>query len=89
MPMRPRSGRQRVVRQRKSCCQVLGAGLLEAEDLAALRVDAGHDVLDGAVLAGGVHRLKNQQQRVAVWSVEQSLLRDSVSHVRASRSSSW
>ena len=46
--------------------QFLGAGLFEAEHLAALRIYAGHDVLDGAVLAGGVHRLENQQQRMAV-----------------------
>ena len=49
------------------------AWMLEAEDLTALRVDAGHDVLDHAVLARGVHRLKNQQQRVAVVRVEQVL----------------
>ena len=36
MPMRPRSGRSRVVRHRKSCCSSVGAGMLEAEDLAAL-----------------------------------------------------
>ena len=47
--------------------------MLEAEDLTALRVDAGHHVLDHAVLAGGIHRLKNQQQRVAVVRVEQVL----------------
>jgi hypothetical protein len=44
--MRPRSGSRSVVRHRKS---------------AALRVDAGHHVLDGAVLARGIHRLKDQQ----------------------------
>ena len=37
-------------------------GLLEAGDLHALRVEAAHDMLDGPVLAGGVHGLKNQQQ---------------------------
>jgi hypothetical protein len=47
--------------------------MLEAEDLAALRIDAGHDVLDRAVLARRVHRLKNQQQRVAVVGVKQPL----------------
>ena len=53
--------------------QFLGAGMLEAEHLAALRIDAGHDVLDRAVLARRVHRLKNQQQRIAVVRVEQIL----------------
>ena len=47
--------------------------MLEAEDLATLRVDAGHDVLDGAVLAGGVHGLEDHQQRVAVLGVEPGL----------------
>jgi len=40
--------------------EFLGGGRLEGEDLAALRVDAGHDVFDGAVLASGVHRLEDQ-----------------------------
>jgi hypothetical protein len=33
----------------------------ETDNLAALRIDAGHDVPDGPVLAGSVHRLKNQE----------------------------
>ncbi len=53
--------------------EIGGAWMLEAEDLAALRVDAGHDVLDHAVLAGRVHRLKDQQQGVPVVRVEQIL----------------
>ena len=54
--------------------EFLGAGMFEAEDLAALRIDAGHDVLDGTVLAGGVHCLKNQKQRILVVGVKQALL---------------
>ena len=54
--------------------QLLGAGMFEAEDLAALRIDARHHVLDGAVFAGRVHGLKNQQQRVAIVGVQQILL---------------
>jgi len=46
--------------------QLLGAGLFETENLAALRIDPGHDVPDGTVLAGSVHPLKDQQQRIAV-----------------------
>ena len=72
--MRPRSGRPAGGAPEKIVLQILGAGLFEAENLAALRIDAGHDVLDGAVLAGGVHRLKNQQQRITVVGVEQALL---------------
>ena len=49
--------------------QLLGARLFETENLAALRIDPGHDVPDGAVLAGSVHPLKNQQQRIAVGRV--------------------
>ena len=75
MPIRPRSGRQRVVRHRKSCSSSVGARMFEAEHLAALRIDAGHHVPDGAVLAGGVHRLKNQQHRIAVGRVVQTLQR--------------
>ena len=50
--------------------ELLGRGLLEAEDLAALRVDARHHVLDRAVLAGGVHRLEDQQDRPGIRGVE-------------------
>ena len=53
--------------------ELLGRRLLEAEDLAALRVHAGHDVLDRPVLAGRVHRLEDDQHRVAVVGVEQVL----------------
>ena len=52
----------------KIMLQLFGAGLFEAEDLAALRIDAGHDVPDGAVFAGAVHALEDQQQRIAGWT---------------------
>ena len=61
MPILPRSGKSRVVRHRKSCCSSAALGMLEAEYLAALRVDARHDMLDGTVLAGRIHGLKYQQ----------------------------
>ena len=38
----------------------------EARDPHALRVDAAHDVADRAVLAGGVHRLEDDEQPVGV-----------------------
>ena len=50
--------------------ELLGRRRLEAEDLGGLRIEAAHDVLDRAVLAGGVHRLEDQQQRPAVLRVE-------------------
>src|SRR5216684_585291 len=39
-------------------------------DLAALRIDAIEDAFDGAVLAGCIHALKDQQQRPAILRVE-------------------
>ena len=53
--------------------ELFGGGLFEAEDLAALGVDAGHDVLDGAVFAGGVHGLEEDQDGVGVCGVEELL----------------
>src|SRR5208283_4644485 len=47
--------------------------MLEAEDLATLRVHSGHHVLDRPILSRGVHRLKDQQDRVAVGCIEQLL----------------
>ena len=70
MPMRPRSGSAMAVRHRKSWSSSSRARRLEGVDLAALRVDARHDVLDRAVLAGGVHRLEHRQHRPAVLGVE-------------------
>ena len=45
----------------KIMLQLLGARLFETENFAALRIDSGHDVPNDAVLASGVHSLKNQQ----------------------------
>src|SRR5579859_7386805 len=42
----------------KVMLQFVGARMLVAEYLAALRIDPGHDVLDDAVFARGVHGLK-------------------------------
>ncbi len=50
------------------------AGMFEAEHLAALRVDPGHHVLDGAVFSRRVHRLKDQQDGIAIGRVEKLLL---------------
>ena len=81
MPIRPRSGRSRVVRQRKSCCSSVALGMLEAEDLAALRIDAGHHVPDGAVFSGRIHRLKDQQDGMAVGCVVKLLQRAQLRNV--------
>ena len=50
--------------------ELLGRGSLKGIDLAALWVDAGHDVFDNAVLAGGVHGLEDEEQRPFVVGVE-------------------
>ena len=87
MPMRPRSGRSRVRAPQEVVLQFLGARVLEAEDLAALRIDAGHDVPDRAVLAGRVHRLEDQQHGMAVRCVQALLqLADSRSTCSAEQS---
>jgi hypothetical protein len=46
---------------------------LNAKTCVPLRIETAHHVLDGAVFPGRVHRLKNQQDRPAVLSVEQLL----------------
>jgi hypothetical protein len=48
-------------------------GHLERGDIAALGVDAGEDVADGAVLAGGVHALENDEQGLLLAGVEDLL----------------
>ena len=55
--------------------ELLGARRLEGMHLAALRIDAGHHVLDRAVLAGRVHRLEHGEHRPAVLRVELLLQR--------------
>ena len=41
--------------------ELLGRGLLERVDLAALRIEAGGHVLDRPVLSRGIHRLEHEQ----------------------------
>ena len=55
--------------------ELIGARLFEAENLAALRIDPGHDVPNGAVLAARVHPLKNQKQRIAIGRIVKVLQR--------------
>ena len=51
---------------KKIMFKLLGAWLLEAEDLAAFRIDPGHDVTYGAVFYGSIHALEYQKHRFAV-----------------------
>jgi hypothetical protein len=43
--------------------QLKGRWYLETCNVDALRIDAGENVLDGAILARRIHALKNQQHR--------------------------
>ena len=58
-----------------------GAGMFEAEHLAALGIDPGHHVPDGAVFSRRIHRLKDQQDGMAVGCVEKLLLRAQLRNV--------
>ena len=51
------------------------SGLFKAEDLAALRVDSGHDAADHAVFATGTHASIDDQQRSVVGHMVQPLQR--------------
>ena len=75
MPICPRSGRSRRGAPQKVVFQFGGAGMFEAEHLAALGVDPGHHVPDGAVFSRRIHRLKDQQDGMAIGRVEKLLLR--------------
>src|ERR1700690_435867 len=59
----------------KIMLQFFSARLFETENLTALRIDPGHNVPDGAVLACRVHRLKNNEQCVAIGRVVKLLQR--------------
>jgi hypothetical protein len=50
----------------KIVLQLDGARMFETEDLTALRIDPRHYVPDGAVLASGIHCLKNNQDSIMV-----------------------
>ena len=52
-----------------------GAGMLEAEDLATLRIHPGHHVPDRSVLSRRVHRLKDQQDGVTIGRIVKLLER--------------
>jgi hypothetical protein len=48
--------------------------MFEAEYLAALGIDPGHDVLDGAVFSRRIHGLKDQQDGITIGRVKKLLL---------------
>ena len=53
--------------------ELLGRRLPERDDLNALRIDSRHHVLDRRVLAGSVHRLQDDEQRLPVTRPKQLL----------------
>src|SRR4051812_12839831 len=50
--------------------EILLARRLERVNVAALRVETRHDMLDDAILAGGIHSLQHDQQRPAAVAIE-------------------
>ena len=70
MPMKPRRGAAICARQRKSCASSSSLGFLNGGDDDAERAGLLEDVLDGAVLAGGVDALQHHQQRALAFGVE-------------------
>ena len=75
MPMRPRSGRSRVVRQRKSCSNSVALGCLKLNTWQPCGIDSGHHVPDGTVFSRRIHRLKDQKDGVAIGRVVKLLSR--------------
>ena len=55
--------------------ELFGTRLLEAEHLAAFRIDSGHDMPDGTVFAGAIHSLKDQEQCMPIGGVVKILQR--------------
>jgi hypothetical protein len=50
-----------------------GGGHFEGGDVAALRINSGEDMADGAVFAGGVHALEDDEQGLGLAGVEEVL----------------
>jgi hypothetical protein len=58
---------------KKVVLELHGARMLEAKDLATLRIDARHHVPNGPVLPRSIHRLKDHEHRKAVGRVMETL----------------
>ena len=95
MPMWPRCGQLAIGPPQKVVAEFVLRRRLEAEDIAAFRIDPRHHVLDGAVFAGRIHGLQDQQQGVGVRGIQQILvlgqslrvcLQLGLEHARAMRS---
>ena len=68
-------------RQRKWWSRSSSVGALKLETHNALRIDAGHDVLDGAVFARGIERLKDDNDGVLLAGPKQVLSFDQAGDV--------
>jgi hypothetical protein len=55
--------------------------LFEAEDFTSLWIDPGHDVPNGAIFAGSVHALEDEQERMAVGCIVKLLQCAEILHV--------
>ena len=86
--MRPALGEGLGVPPEEVVVELLRRGVLEAEDLAPLGIDAGHHVLDRAILASGVHRLEDDQDRCLIGRVQPFLGLGERRHVLSERISS-
>src|SRR5260370_1479471 len=53
--------------------EVLRRWALERKDLAPLRINAGHHMLDRAIFSRGVHRLKDEQDRPLILRIKHVL----------------
>ena len=60
-------------------------GCLRRCHSATLRIDAGHDVFDGAVFPRGVHPLQDNQQGALVFGIKQIVQRGEFLHVNRKR----
>lgn len=65
----------------KIVIQFLRARLLKTKNLAALWIYPGHDLADDAVLAGGIHPLKNKQHGISVGRVMKALQHGQLLHL--------
>ena len=61
--------------------QLFRTGLFKTEYFATLWIDARHDVPNGAIFAGAVHALEDQQQRIAMRCVVKLLQRTQLLNV--------
>jgi hypothetical protein len=59
-------GQGALVPPEKVVVQLFGGGLFEGMNLHCLRVDAAHHVLDGAVLAGRVEPLQDEEHAIHI-----------------------